>query len=172
MIGFPIGMLYSNAGEWFIHKYVLHNIGKNKKSFWSFHWHEHHREARRNDHVDPNYKRSIFGWNPQSKELVGIVGLGLVHAPLLPIAPFFTLAVWYSGYHYYKVHKKAHTDPEWARKHLPWHVDHHMGPDQNQNWCVSYPWFDHIMGTRHPYVMTPQEKRRPVRVPVPAAQAA
>ncbi|MBW2687309.1 MAG: hypothetical protein JRE19_15565 [Deltaproteobacteria bacterium] len=42
MIGFPVGLLYSNAGEWFIHRYVLHGRGRNKQSVWSFHWHDHH----------------------------------------------------------------------------------------------------------------------------------
>jgi hypothetical protein len=23
-----------------------------------------------------------------------------------------------------------------------------MGPNQDANWCVSYPWFDHVLGTR------------------------
>ena len=48
MIGFPIGALVANAGEWLIHKYVLHGLGRRKKSMWAFHWHEHHRSSRRN----------------------------------------------------------------------------------------------------------------------------
>ena len=115
MIGFPLGLLYSNAGEWFIHKHVLHGLGKNKNSFWSYHWHEHHRDARRNGHLDPSYQRSVFGWHAQGKEALGVVGLALAHLPLLPVAPFFTAAVWYSAWRYYRVHKRAHLDPAWAR---------------------------------------------------------
>jgi sterol desaturase/sphingolipid hydroxylase (fatty acid hydroxylase superfamily) len=48
-------------------------------------------------------------------------------------------------------------DPEWARKVVPWHVDHHLGPDQDKNWCVTKPWFDWVMGTRVPYVGTARE---------------
>ena len=39
MIGIPVALAASNAGEWLIHKYWLHGLGKNKKSFWAFHWH-------------------------------------------------------------------------------------------------------------------------------------
>ncbi|MBK8693335.1 MAG: hypothetical protein IPN17_13835 [Deltaproteobacteria bacterium] len=39
MIGLPLALLYSNAWEWVIHKYVLHGMGKSRESFWSFHWH-------------------------------------------------------------------------------------------------------------------------------------
>ena len=52
MIGIPLGLLYSNAAEWWIHKNILHGLGKNRSSFWSFHWHEHHAEARRHEMVD------------------------------------------------------------------------------------------------------------------------
>jgi hypothetical protein len=34
-----------------------------------------------------------------------------------------------------------------------------MGKDQDKNWCVSWPWFDWIMGTREKYVGTERERR-------------
>lgn len=151
MIGIPIALAYTNISEWLIHKYWLHGLGKNKKSFWSFHWHEHHRESRKNDMIDPQYTRSVFTWSPQGKEVAALVGGALVVAPLFPIAPFFTMTAWYRSVRYYQLHKKAHLDPEWAKEHLPWHYDHHMGKDQNANWCVTHPWFDHVMGTRKKY---------------------
>ncbi|MEZ4288005.1 MAG: hypothetical protein R3A47_07650 [Polyangiales bacterium] len=159
MIGIPVGLLYANAGEWLIHKHLLHGAGRRKKSLWAFHWYEHHREARQNDHVDRFYQRSLWGWHAQSKEAIGLVVAAAAHAPLFPIAPFFTSAVWYSVARYYVVHKRAHQDPEWARENLSWHYDHHMGPNQHANWCVTFPWFDHVMGTREPYVGTEREKR-------------
>ena len=78
---------------------------------------------------------------------------------------------------YYRVHKRAHLDPEWAKVHLPWHYDHHMGPNQNANWCVTRPWFDHLMGTREPYLGTERAAqdaaKRAARAEVPlAAEAA
>lgn len=159
MIGAPLGLLYANAGEWAIHKYVLHGLGRRKGTFWAFHWHEHHRNTRQHDHIDDCYERPVFAWNAQAKEALGLLAAGLVHAPLFPIAPFFTGAVWFSLINYHRVHKRSHQEPGWAREHLAWHYDHHMGPDQDANWCVSWPWFDHIMGTRKPYAGTEREAR-------------
>jgi hypothetical protein len=179
MIGIPLGLLYANMGEWVLHKYVLHTqtLSKDKKpaagtkpkkrGFFSYHWFEHHRAARENDNYDGTYERSIFEWNSQSKEVVSLVGLGILHAPLLPVAPFFTLTLFYSTFNYYRVHKRSHLDVEWGKENVPWHVDHHLGPDQNANWCVTKPWFDHVMGTRKPYLGTPKyeedQKRRAAR---------
>jgi sterol desaturase/sphingolipid hydroxylase (fatty acid hydroxylase superfamily) len=60
-------------------------------------------------------------------------------------------------YRYRRVHRRAHIDPEWGRTHLPWHYDHHMGPNQHKNWGVTFEWFDRLRGTRVPYVGTPKE---------------
>ncbi len=35
---------------------------------------------------------------------------------------------------------------------MPWHYDHHMGKDQNSNWCVTHPLFDMVLGTRKEYL--------------------
>ena len=159
MIGFPLGLLYANAGEWFIHKYVLHGPDSKKPGgMWSFHFLEHHRHARLKEMRDPDYARGVFGNHAQGKEAAGLALSALIHAPLLGVAPWFTLGVWCSIGQYYYVHKKSHADPQWARENLPWHYDHHMGPDQHKNWCVTRPWFDHVMGTRVPYVGTELEK--------------
>ena len=152
MIGIPIGLAYCNVGEWLIHKHILHGLGKNRRSFWSFHWHDHHRSARAHGMVDEQYTRSLLSWEPQTKEVVALLGLAAAHLPLLPVAPFFTGTVLYGCLHYYRVHKRAHLDTEWAREHLPWHWDHHMGQDQNANWCVTRPWFDQLLGTRKEYL--------------------
>ncbi|MDW8246712.1 MAG: hypothetical protein RMJ84_09040 [Sandaracinaceae bacterium] len=148
MIGIPLGLLYTNLGEWLIHKHILHIRARRKGSFFRFHWIEHHRNARIHHMHDPDYHRSVFGWHAQGKEALCLVGLALAHLPLLPVAPFFTGTVLYGIWNYYTKHKKAHLDPEWAKEHLPWHYDHHMGPDQDCNWCVTHPFFDYIMGTR------------------------
>jgi hypothetical protein len=150
MIGIPLGLLYANALEWVLHKYVLHGLGRKKSSFFSFHWHDHHKSARKHDMLDEAYRRPLRDWNPQTKELAGLLGLAVLHAPLVPIAPLFSLTLGYSAVHYYRTHKRAHLDPEWAKVHVPWHVDHHLGADQDANWCVTRPWFDILMGTRVP----------------------
>jgi len=157
MIGFPLAFVYANAAEWFIHKHVLHGPGKKRESMWSFHFHEHHNASRRHGMIDAAYHRPLKGWHAQTKEAVGIVALAAAHTPLAPVAPGFVLGVWASAALYYHRHKKAHLDPEWARRKLPWHVDHHMGRNQEANWCVTFPWFDHVMGTREYYVGTDLE---------------
>jgi sterol desaturase/sphingolipid hydroxylase (fatty acid hydroxylase superfamily) len=159
LLQIPLGLIYGNAVEWFVHRYLLHGLGRNKTSFWSFHWHDHHRNARRSDMVDSDYAKPLELDSPPGKELAALIAACLAHAPLLLVAPFFTLTVWYCAFNYYRVHKKSHRDPEWAREHLPWHVDHHMGPDQDQNWCVTKPWFDILIGTRVKYVGTILEER-------------
>src|SRR5262245_56719400 len=155
MIGIPIGLVAANAGEWFIHKYLLHGLGRNKKSFWSFHWHEHHREARKNGMYDPQYKRSLWSWQAQTKEAVPLAAGAVAVSPLFPLFPFFTGTIWYRMYAYYRIHKKAHLDPQWAKEHLPWHYDHHLGKNQDSNWCVTHPFFDHVMGTREHFLKKP-----------------
>ena len=172
MIGVPVAWAVANAAEWWIHKNVLHGPGKRKGSFWSFHWHDHHRNARRNDHRDPDYERSLLGWHAQTKEAVGLVGLAAVHAPLFPFAPCYTGTLWYCLWRYHRVHKRAHLDTAWAREHLPWHYDHHMGPDQDANWCVTHPWFDTVMGTRVPYLGTAREREDAARREARRARAA
>ena len=159
MIGIPLGLAVANASEWLMHKYVLHGLGREKRGFWSFHWHDHHRNARRNAHVDTDYRADLFtAWNGQSKEALALAATVLAVAPLAPVAPFFVGAMVYSAVNYYRKHKRAHLDPAWAREHLPWHYDHHMGPNQHANWCVTRPWFDQLMGTREPYVGTERER--------------
>ncbi len=164
MIGIPLGLAYANGFEWLIHKHLLHDRGRNKKSFWSFHWHEHHNKARKNDMIDDQYQSSLLDTllkgelNAKSKEALGLMVASALHAPLLPVAPFFTLTVWACAANYYRVHKRAHLDPVWAKEHLPWHVDHHMGKNQDSNWCVTWPLFDWILNTREAYVGTPQHE--------------
>src|SRR5690606_15024611 len=104
--------------------------------------------------------KTIFEmWNPHSKEAFSLAAGAVAVAPLFPVAPGFTMGLWYTMGNYYRVHRKAHENPEWARKYLPWHYDHHMGRDQEQNWCVTFPFWDYVMGTRVPYIDTETEKK-------------
>ena len=158
MIGIPIALATFSAAEWLIHKHLLHGRGKNKKSLWAFHWHEHHGNSRRGEMRDETYERSPFGNHAQGKELVGLTGSALAALAVAPIAPFYAGTMLYCIGEYYYKHRKSHEDPAWARVHLPWHYDHHMGPNQNANWNVVRPWMDNLMGTREPYVGTDRER--------------
>lgn len=149
------GLLAVNAGEWIVHKYILHGLGKNKDSFWAFHWREHHRSSRRHNFFDPDYVRSVFHWNSQGKEALGLIAAGLVVVPLVTAVPWFCGGIWAGLSTYYLVHKKAHLSPGWAKTWLPWHMQHHCGKNQDANWGVTSPLFDWIMGTRE----KPEDRR-------------
>ena len=161
MIGIPVGIVYANFVEWFVHRFVLHGLGRKKTSLWSFHWHEHHKKARRHEMLDDQYDGAsllLSLWRRErtakTKEVIGLLLGCVLHLPLIVVAPWFTLTVWASAANYYRVHRRAHLDLAWAVRHLPWHVDHHMGKDQDANWCVTWPLMDWLLGTRVRYLGT------------------
>ena len=159
MLGFALGLVSSNAFEWVVHKYVLHAMGKKKRSYWAFHWHEHHKNVRKNEGYDAMYTEPLLRTPSKAKEIAGIISGAVMATPLITISPGFVAAGWLSAGAYYYVHRKSHLDPEWGKKWVPWHMDHHLGPNQDKNWCVTFPLFDHVMGTREPYVGTAAEKK-------------
>ncbi len=125
---FILGLAYANMGEWLVHKYILHGLGKNPHSFWAYHWHEHHAICFKNDMFDPGYQTLVLTtWNAQTKELAVLVCVMLLHVPLFIFFPAFTSAVYVSLAIYYYKHRKAHINPTWAKQHLRWHYDHHLG---------------------------------------------
>lgn len=158
MIGIPLALITSAAFEWWAHKHVLHGRGKCKGNFWAFHFHEHHSASRRHGMLDEDYLRSPWQWNAQGKELCALAALALPVAAAFPIAPFWSITSLFCLLRYYVVHRRAHLDPDWAREHLPWHYDHHLGPDQDCNWGVTAEWFDRWMRTRVVYKGTPREE--------------
>ena len=158
MSGIPLGLLYANAMEWAVHKHVLHDKGRKRGTFWGFHLHAHHKASVLHDFYDEDYDKPVWSTQARWREAWTLAGITAAHLPLAPVAPLFTATVAWSAVRYYRVHKRAHLDPAWAREHVPWHVDHHLGRDHDQNWCVTHPFFDHVMGTRVPYVGTDAER--------------
>jgi sterol desaturase/sphingolipid hydroxylase (fatty acid hydroxylase superfamily) len=159
MIGIPVGWAYAHVGEWALHRYLLHGPGRKRASMWSFHFHDHHATTRTSEFEDPMYESHPFKWNAAGKEVLSLAALAAAHLPLVPIAPFFVATVAVSGIQYYRIHKRSHLEPEWCRENVPWHYDHHMGPDQHKNWGVRRDWVDRLMGTREVYVGTEREER-------------
>jgi sterol desaturase/sphingolipid hydroxylase (fatty acid hydroxylase superfamily) len=155
--GGALGLLYANVGEWWVHKILFHRIGRRRGTLPDFHHFEHHPHARRNGMIDPDYQRSVFGWHAQGKEMAFWAVVAVGHAPVALVWPSLVGGLYLSVALFYVAHKRAHTDPAWARRWLPWHYDHHMGPNPEANFCVTFPWFDHVMGTRVPYVGTARE---------------
>jgi sterol desaturase/sphingolipid hydroxylase (fatty acid hydroxylase superfamily) len=157
MIGIPLAIASFAYGEWAAHRYLLHLRGRNKDSIYAFHFHVHHQKVRKHGGYDPDFEGPVWSTPTQAGEAIGLVAIGLAHLPLLPIAPFYTATTWYLLARYRYVHRRAHRDPDWARLHLPWHFDHHMGPNQHKNWGVTFQWFDVLTGTREKFVGTDKE---------------
>jgi len=147
------GFVYCNFLEWFVHKYLLHGLGKKKNSFLAFHWSGHHKESRKNNFKDPRWEKILLH---KDREFLGVVLLTILHIPTFWLSPFFYLTLVWRAFAYYRVHKKSHENEEWAKQNVPWHWDHHMGPRRavEANWCVSNPLFDNLMGTRVKYYLT------------------
>ena len=157
MIGIPLAIASFAYGEWAAHRYLLHWRGRNKDSVFAFHFHIHHQKVRRHGGYDPDFEGPVWSTPTQLGEAIGLTVIGLAHAPLFPIAPFYTSTVWYCLYRYRRDHRRAHLDPAWARDHLPWHYDHHMG-DQDKNFGVVWSWFDSLAGSREAFVGTEHER--------------
>lgn len=143
-----LALLYANLGEWLMHKFVLHGLGKKPGSMWAYHWYEHHAISAQNAMLDPGYRHLDWSsWNTQTKELATLSAIVFLHLPLLWYWQVFTLSLYGSLTLYYVRHRKAHLNPDWARQHLRWHYDHHTFPGSG-NWCVTWPWIDYLFGTR------------------------
>ena len=152
MIGLPLGLFYANAVEWAVHRFLLHGLGKNKSSIFSFHWSHHHKNSRRHGMYDPDYEKPIWDVRSRGKEVGGILVIVGIHLPLAGVAPWFTASVCYAGLNYLYRHERSHLDVEWGKRHMRSHYDHHMGKNQDSNWCVTRPWFDWVMGTREHHI--------------------
>ena len=140
------GYLYATWLEWAIHKYISHGLGKNKKSWFNFHWYSHHKSARKNNYRDENY--NSFLSPPVFKEIIGLTLLAGIHFPFYYIMPYFFYMLGFCTLRYFYIHQKSHLDPLWAKVYFPWHYDHHMGKNQDANWGVTTPLWDIFLGTR------------------------
>jgi sterol desaturase/sphingolipid hydroxylase (fatty acid hydroxylase superfamily) len=149
IITFVIATLIANFTEWFVHKYILHGLGKKKDSFFHFHWRHHHtcRKYDNKDEIYVNWKTNKDVW----KEAISIISMGLFNIIWLWIWPplFYCLVFW--SMIYFFMHAKSHTNVKWGNRWMPWHRDHHLGSNQDLNYCVTFPLFDYIMKTRKKY---------------------
>lgn len=140
------GYVYGQIFENLAHKYILHEQGKDKESYWSFHFHEHHKAAVKYGLLDPDYLGPWWSNRPTLREAGALAGAVLLHAPLAPFFPYFFATLCVRAGNYYYKHKKCHTDPEWGLEHMVNHVKHHL-IDQNAYWGVTSGWLDSLVGT-------------------------
>ena len=137
-----LGLVAASFLEWTVHKHILHELGKKKVSIFSFHWGVHHAKCRRNRFHDEEIS---------AREIFGVFSLCALVSPLWLLLPFMYYAMFAHAMTYLVVHNLFHRYPKLAKKYLPWHYDHHMGKNQNTNWCVVHPLADFILGTRNKY---------------------
>ena len=152
--GFIVGLVVANAFEWVAHKYILHGVHRKGQARYSpvpksmqSHW-EHHREVRKQRFHDDAYHQGLSHWRTANE--VGTLAITAATFATLfyPFSKGMALASVYSACNYYYIHRRAHLEPSWAMRKIPWHYDHHMNSNQDANWCVTKPWFDYVMGTR------------------------
>ena len=141
-----VAYLYSTFAEWAIHKYILHGLGKNKNSWFNFHWYSHHKSCRKNKYLDENYNKILS--LPVRREILGLYALLVIHLPLFFLIPYFYYTLVVCVFRYFYVHQKSHRDVEWGKKNLPWHYNHHMGKDQDANWGVTTDIWDTLLNTK------------------------
>ena len=140
------GYMYATWLEWGIHKYILHGWGKNKDSWFNFHWHSHHKSCRKNGNIDESYNKFLH--HSVRREIFGLFFLLVLHMPIYFVMPYFFYTLVFCSARYFYMHQKSHRDVEWGKKNIPWHYDHHMGKDQDMNWGVTTPIWDIILDTR------------------------
>lgn len=145
VLGFLVGSLI----EWTAHKYFLHN--RRFSDAFKSHFSVHHRSARKNKGFDEMYfDFPPSTWDEGVSELFYLLVVWVTSLPSYYISPWLCLSLTAHACAYYFLHRKFHLSPQWGRRWMPWHWDHHMGPDQNCNWGVTSPIFDVLFGTRRP----------------------
>ena len=152
--GFIAGVMISNAFEWVAHKYILHGVHRKGKARFSpspasmnSHW-AHHRFVRKQQFGDDGYVEGLKNERTRLELLSLVIVASTTSAMAYPFSKGMALSFWYCAGKYFYVHRRAHLEPDWAKKRIPWHYDHHMNSNQDANWCVTRPWFDYVMGTR------------------------
>jgi len=143
-----LGWFYCHIGEYFIHKNILHSRRKIFKNSFKFHFKNHHKNSRKDDMKEKKYGNQSLYDLFFDVEIRMLFLIGVIHFPIFLLFPYFYLAIVWSLFSYYFIHRITHTNVEFGKKYFPWHYDHHMGKNQHVNWGVRLPIFDYIMSTR------------------------
>jgi len=141
MLGFVLGLLYGNVLEYLIHDFIFHRLGRKKGSIWSYHLKDHHVLSRKNNFIDLTESKV---------ESIGMLGLVLVHMPFLFLSPGFWLGITGYAMAFKYLHGFQHSHPEFTKKYMKWHWEHHM-KDSNKNFGVVMPLSDYLFRTRKKY---------------------
>lgn len=147
-----LGYLYSFLAEYVLHR-LLH-ISKLKPLF-KMHMAGHHKRARQTFFFDFGYKWGALD-SHVSHELYTLVLLALVHLPLVLVSPWLYTGAFLGLAEYFWKHRRAHLEPRWAIKNMPWHIEHHMGINQNVNWGIRSCWLDKVLKTYKRWIPKPK----------------
>jgi len=147
---FIIAGVFSNLVEWLTHKYILHGLGKNKKSWFHFHW-QHHHISKKHNFIDEDYKLGFLKSSSFRREVFSLIGILILNFWILFIWPLvFYFCIFFTVLYFF-CHAYSHINPDWCKKYLKHHWQHHMGKNQDLNFCVTFPLWDHILKTRKYY---------------------
>ena len=141
MLGFVLGFLYGSVLEYGIHDVIFHRLGKKKGSMWAYHLKGHHVLSRKNNFVDLTESKI---------ESLGMMLLILIHLPIIVFNFGFWFGVTLHAVAFNVLHGLQHRHPEFTKKYMRWHWEHHM-KDSNKNFGVVTPWMDYLFGTRKKY---------------------
>ena len=139
-LGFLLGFAYGSFAEHFIHRKLFHEFGKSKNSIFSFHLRGHHLIARKNNFVD-----NRFSW----REALGVPLVLLIHLPVAILFKPMFLGMTLYGALFVIIHNAMHRFPEFSRKYIWWHWNHHM-MNQNKSFNVVAPIADIVLRTLQP----------------------
>jgi sterol desaturase/sphingolipid hydroxylase (fatty acid hydroxylase superfamily) len=154
---FLAAFIFSNLVEWVAHKYILHGLGKKKDSWFHYHW-NHHNVSRKNNFFDDDYKLGFFKSSAVRREIYALFGILITNSYWILIWPlFYYFCVGFTVLYWF-CHQYSHINVIWGKKYLPWHYDHHMGKNQDLNYCVTLPLWDYILGTRKKYSYVAKRK--------------
>ena len=138
--------LMGSFTEWMIHRFILHNF--KIKCLSSYHFGRHHRNTRQNEGFDKDYTHfPPLKWSTGLHEIITLIGGMLIAIPFAFLSGWLWFFLCMHAFLYYYLHRRMHLHPTWGKRWFPWHFRHHMGKDQNANWGVTNPLFDHIFGT-------------------------
>ncbi len=142
-----VGFLYFSFLEYCIHRWIVHPLSKKHYSFFKLHLFNHHRIAKNEAMIDADY----------SNDNKFIIGIMFFHMPMIIISSTLLFGIIIYTIVYSIMHQRCHSIPGWARRHAPWHYDHHMGPNHDANWGTVIPLWDALLCTRSHYARTALE---------------
>ena len=133
-----LAWFYGHITEYLAHRYILHHW-KIKIPFKN-HFGSHHKICRRTGFNDKRYKKVLS--KDSLFEVGTLASLVVIHLPIWFFFPWAYVTIVWSVLCYYIIHRKMHTEPQWAAKWTPWHYERHMGKDQHDWWGVRLPIVD------------------------------